>query len=256
MKRILFSLIITEVIMTISILLAVPFTASIETSTSPYKDFIVTAGNQIKIEEEIIEEKEPLKDVGNTETFRLQVDPILQNPELPTGCEVTSLATVLNFYGYETNKIELSDTYLSKAKPGEASPYVAFIGNPKSKSGYGCYAPVIAECANNYLNENNTHIVAHNVSGSEFTEFEKYVYNGMPVIIWQTINMVDPYVSTTWKFGKETVEWIANEHATVLIGWNKDNYIFADPLKGIVEYNKSKVIQRYNELGKQAVVIY
>ena len=42
----------------------------------------------------------------------------------------------------------------------------------------------------------------------------------------------------------------------VFIGWADDTYIMSDPLKGIVEYDKDIVLQRYNELGKQAIVIY
>lgn len=44
--------------------------------------------------------------------FKLDVEPILQLPELPTGCEITSLATVLNYYGYDISKTQLADEYL------------------------------------------------------------------------------------------------------------------------------------------------
>ena len=43
---------------------------------------------------------------------KLNVKCILQNPELPTGCEITSLTTVLNYYGYNVSKTTMSDDFL------------------------------------------------------------------------------------------------------------------------------------------------
>ena len=37
------------------------------------------------------------------ESVKLDVPVILQNPELPNGCEVTSLAEVLQFYGFSVS---------------------------------------------------------------------------------------------------------------------------------------------------------
>lgn len=36
---------------------------------------------------------------------RLDVECVLQNPELPTGCEITALTTVLNYLGYNVDKL-------------------------------------------------------------------------------------------------------------------------------------------------------
>lgn len=46
--------------------------------------------------------------------FKLDVEPVLQLPELPTGCEITSLATVLNYYGYDISKTQLADEYMER----------------------------------------------------------------------------------------------------------------------------------------------
>ena len=79
----------------------------------------------------------------------LSVQNILQNPELPTGCEVTSAAILLNYYGYNTDKVWLCDNFLPKSTDFHGSygpdPNKVFVGNPKSSSGRGlyCHAPVI-----------------------------------------------------------------------------------------------------------------
>ena len=79
----------------------------------------------------------------NITNRQLNVDCILQNPELPTGCEVTALAIVLNYYGYGVDKCDLSDYYLDKGYIGETNPNDAFLGEPRYDYSYGCYAPVI-----------------------------------------------------------------------------------------------------------------
>ena len=64
---------------------------------------------------------------------KLDVEYISQYPELPTGCEITSLATVLNYYGYEISKSikQMSqDKYVIK----ETTLYSAFTR--MEKNGY------------------------------------------------------------------------------------------------------------------------
>ena len=39
---------------------------------------------------------------------------IAQNPELPTGCEITSLTMVLNYLGYNVSKTYMADNYLDR----------------------------------------------------------------------------------------------------------------------------------------------
>ena len=69
--------------------------------------------------------------------------------------------------------------------------------------------------------------------------------------------MVDTYHSTSWNIKGNNVPWLANEHCLVLIGYDSSNYYIADPLKdGITSYERSLVETRYNQMGKQAVVIY
>ncbi|NLY78771.1 MAG: hypothetical protein GX072_02350, partial [Lysinibacillus sp.] len=57
----------------------------------------------------------PMEPIIRIETFntsvenRLQVPVVLQNPELPNGCEITSLTAILNYYGINVDKMTLSD---------------------------------------------------------------------------------------------------------------------------------------------------
>ena len=46
------------------------------------------------------------------DTVQLNVENILQNPELPNGCEITSAAIVLNYLGFDIDKVTLAENCL------------------------------------------------------------------------------------------------------------------------------------------------
>ena len=79
--------------------------------------------------------------------FKLDVEPVLQLPELPTGCEITSLVTVLNYYGYDISKTQLADEYLECGEVGDTDPNEKFIGSPYDIHSCGCFSNVIADAA-------------------------------------------------------------------------------------------------------------
>ena len=201
------------------------------------------------------------KDMDYENYFQLQLDVkgISQLPELPTGCEVTSLAIILNYLGYDVDKLILADTYLPKGPIGETHPDVAFIGNPRDAFSYGANAPVLVKTANDYLSDMKSNYKAYNLTGTDFTDLLSYVNDGYPVMVWETIGMLEGYPSTKWVIDNREFQWYANFHCMVLIGYTNDNYILLDPLDEEIEIHfikKELVEKRYNELHKQAVVIY
>ena len=190
----------------------------------------------------------------NITNRQLNVDCILQNPELPTGCEVTALAIVLNYYGYGVDKCDLSDYYLDKGYIGETNPNDAFLGEPRYDYSYGCYAPVIVNCANYYL-EGDRDVI--NLTGTSFYDLLDYINNGIPVIVWATTNMNNSYYSTTWDLPDGEFTWKANEHCLVLTGYDYDNGLIsvADPLVGNTQYDINVFADRYEQMGCQAVIV-
>lgn len=192
----------------------------------------------------------------NYSNIKLDINYIYQNPELPTGCEVTALTIILNYLGYDIDKTTMADLFLPKGKIGKTDPDVAFIGNPRDKNSYGANAPVLEKTANDYLSKVESDYHAYNITGTDFNDLKKYIIDGYPVMIWGTIDMKEPYPTTKWIIDNKEIQWYARFHCVVLIGWTEETYIVADPLVGITEYDKDIVLQRYNQLGKQAVVIY
>lgn len=180
-----------------------------------------------------------------------------QNPELPTGCEITALTAVLNYYGFPVSKMTLASSNYLKQSDGRANFWEVFVGHPDSKYGCGCYAKPIVEAANKYLREQNSAYVAKNVSNSSFEYLLKTVESGIPVIIWGTEQMKPAYVSKVWNIDGKRLELLVPEHCLVLIGYdlNTQKAIMNDPLRGIVTYDLETVKKRYISLHSQAVIV-
>lgn len=189
-------------------------------------------------------------------SFSLDIPFVNQYPELPTGCEITALTTVLNYLGYNVDKLTMADYYLDKGKMGEVSPYKAFVGNPRDEDSCGAFAPVLVNSATKYLKSQRSYMNVYNITGAEYNELLDYVDDGHQVLVWETMYMKEPYESCTWNIDGENIMWLSREHAMVLIGYTQSTYIMADPLRGICEYDKELVETRYKSMGKQAIVIY
>ena len=181
-----------------------------------------------------------------------------QYPELPNGCEITSLAAVLNYLGYPVSKTTLSDSYLAKAPVGQANFYYEFVGDPRDDDAYGCYSPVIVAAANSYLSSIGSTMAAQDISGSTPESLYAYIDQGIPVVVWATRYLEAGHYSVTWYVDGQALTWYTPEHCLVLVGYDVANRSvqLADPLEGdVVSYDMDLFEQRYAELKNQAVVI-
>uniref|UniRef100_UPI0025F20B2C C39 family peptidase n=1 Tax=uncultured Ruminococcus sp. TaxID=165186 RepID=UPI0025F20B2C len=84
-----------------------------------------------------------------------------------------------------------------------------------------------------------------------------YIDKGIPVILWATMYMNTPYISSTWTYNGKTINWIAPEHCLLLVGYDSSHYIFNDPLTSQPQtyYSKSSVETAYKGLNYQAIVL-
>ena len=57
------------------------------------------------------------------------------------------------------------------------------------------------------------------------THFPLLPGTGKPVIVWTSMYLAVPYISSSWVYEAtgEKIEWKANEHAVVIIGYTKLN---------------------------------
>ena len=122
----------------------------------------------------------------------------LQNPELPTGCEITAMTMVIRYYGLEADKMEMALTYL----PGEIMMYRweaigkyygsdlnrYFIGDPRKK-GYVCGTGAVVTAANRFVKKERAVFRAVDITGTQPEELYSYVSRDVPVVVWVTTYM-------------------------------------------------------------------
>jgi len=196
---------------------------------------------------------------------RIEVESVLQTPELPTGCEITALSMLLNHYGFGTDKMSLmkfmpmSGIYTYDGVRYGPDFRKVFPGNPTSTGGYGCYTPCMVTTATDYFRSiGNAEYYLDDLTGADFDILLNYVALGKPVMAWATIGLIDPYKSLTWVTPENmAVTWIANEHVMLITGYDRKNDLVYvnDPSKGQVTYPLEKFRLRYEEIGRYAAVL-
>jgi len=185
------------------------------------------------------------------------VPSINQYPDYPTGCESVALTILLNYYGILVTPDDIINSltkgtmpYVKNSIIYGGNPEVEFVGNPYGLNSFGVYERPIAEVANKFK---NGIIIA---TGTEFDEILKIVGSGTPVLVWTSMGLSAPYISTSWIYEPtgEKIYWKANEHAVVLIGYTPDKVIISDPMGGRVKYQSLSIFrERYNYYGKKAL---
>lgn len=192
---------------------------------------------------------------GVPNSASVSVDVIKQHPELPNGCEVTSLAMALNYYGYKISKMELKDGYLPI---GTENIYEYNIGDPAQKTGsYGCYSPVIKKTADAFFADKGiTDCTATDLTHYNISELYYRVSRGDPVIVWATQYMEKrPYIIKSWEENGLTFNWKAPLHCMLLTGYDEDTVTLTDPIYGVVEHDRELFETRWHQMGEQAVVL-
>lgn len=187
-----------------------------------------------------------------------------QVEQYPTGCESVSAVMLLQYAGFDLSVDAFVDTYLAIGDAPYAEgdswyggdPETAFLGDPRSADGWGCYAPVVAEALDSAMA--NSAYTAQILYGEPLEVLcADYIDAGSPVLVWATIDMEAPRKSLTWYAPStgRTITWISPMHCLLLTGYSDNGYIFNDPLIGKnVLYPREAVETAYSGLGMQAVV--
>lgn len=200
----------------------------------------------------------------NLDSAQLSVPYITQEGFLPTGCETVSAMMALSYLGIETDadailshmKMEKLVTDSSGTLRGP-SPDEAFAGDPRKEDGYGCYPPVIKQAVEGAYPQ--AVYVTDTTSVSLSRLAHDYVKNGIPALVWATVDMQPARQGTQWRISStgELFTWQRGEHCLLLVGYDSVNYYFNDPFenRGRISYPKDQVTNRYIELGSKSAVI-
>ena len=175
----------------------------------------------------------------------------------PTGCESAALTNLLKFWGVSVNMSDIVKTlpkgvlpYYDNGIKYGGNPYLEFVGNPNNYSSYGVYEKPIIEVANQF----KSGII--DGTGMSLDKVLEVVKENRPVMVWVSMNMAVPYISTSWIYKPtgQKISWMANEHALIVVGYNQSQVIVSDSLNGEIRYYDRRVFEsRYNMYGKRAV---
>ena len=178
-------------------------------------------------------------------------DIIEQYPELPTGCEITAMTMVLNYYGYQVNKVTMALDYMPKVQAefyrSEDGRLMGpdlenfFVGDPTEETGYICGTGAIVTAANRYLADVGSDLTAAAMKNVQPEKLYDLIDQGTPVVIWCTINMEDRAETDGWYREDGTyMEWSTNDHGAVLIGYDEDTVTVADPIYSRITVSRDR----------------
>lgn len=200
-----------------------------------------------------------------TRNEAISVPVVMQEPALPTGCEITSLTAMLNYYGEPVTKEEMARDFLKKVplrtedgKVRGPDPQDAFIGDPTTPTGIYVFPQAVVDSAEKYALSVDKEFVTSDLSGSTSLEIEKYIASGVPVLMWITRELASPVTANGWWIDgiSEYHDTFQNQHAVVLTGMDDSSVTIMDPLEGNVTHDRDSFFTSYESLGSYAMTLY
>lgn len=176
-------------------------------------------------------------------------------PRLYNGCEITSLAMILNYHGIKVTKNEVAKKVktvpLTYSNGKKGNPNAGFVGDMANGPGLGVYNGPVLEVAKKYVGDR-----AVNLTNHSFDEVLEEVGQGLPVWIITTSSFAPVSVFQTWNTPQGKIDITFSEHSVVITGYDK-NYIYINNPYGEKnqKVNRVSFIKAWEQMGKQAIVI-
>ena len=128
---------------------------------------------------------------------------ICQNPELPTGCEMTAVTMMLRYAGVNINKFQVANE-----TPRSSNGDYGFVGNPYSVTGWWVFPTGIAPVVQRHLGTSQV------MTGASLAAIQEKLNIGHLVVVWMA-NM-NGFVN----------------HAITLTGYNASGFFYNNPWTG------------------------
>lgn len=191
---------------------------------------------------------------------------VAQNPELPRGCEVTSLAMLLNYYGLGVSKTELAErvkkdeTPFSQDKDGNitfGNPMNGFVGDmyDMSNPGLGVYHEPLFELLKEYIGTD-----ALDISGTRFSDIYYFISKNKPVLVITTsvFKTVANDKFVIWNTAEGEIPVTNYEHAVVVKGYDSEYIYFNNPLdaSGMQQAPIKEFVAAWEQMGMQAITYF
>lgn len=97
---------------------------------------------------------------------------------------------------------------------------------------------------------------AVDTTGTEPIQLYRWIDENIPVLVWVTIGMQERSEVQGW-YTEEGIfmDWSTNDHGAVLIGYSETTVTIADPLAGIVKYDRKQFENVYKSRNQKSVRI-
>ncbi|WP_282941672.1 C39 family peptidase [Paenibacillus sp. RC67] len=202
----------------------------------------------------------PVAEVPRAASVMLDAPAIRQYPELPSGCELTSLTMLIQYFGVDKSKMELVPELKKDPTPlkrnGDGS--IAYWGNPNTgfvgditgaSKGFGIYHGALLELQKKYIP------TAKDFTRLPFEQLEDQLRDGIPSVVWTTINYQVPDKWVVWDTPIGPIQTTFMEHAVLLVGFDEENVYVNDPYNGKskVRIDKTQFLQTWEAMGSQAL---
>lgn len=209
--------------------------------------------------------KEKTITAAEKDTFKtkqpLAVPLIMQEPELMRGCEVTSLAMILQYMHIDVDKMKLSKMikYVPFIdKDGlNGNMHEGFVGDMEdlNNNGLGVYVEPIIDLAKKYVSSERV----INLTGKNIRDVYDQIDKGRPVWVINNSNfqLLDSSEFETWNTKAGEMQVTYNQHSVVITGYD-DKYIYInDPLylKANRKINRMDFEKAWEQMGSQAMTI-
>lgn len=186
--------------------------------------------------------------------------PFLQQlPELRRGCEVTSLAMLLQYGGVNVDKMTLAKEIAQvpfQVGDKHGNPNEGFVGNiyTSSPPGYGVYHKPIYKLAQRYAPGK-----VIDLTGRDIQDVYKMIGLGSPVWIITNAKFYPLPDSEfeTWQTTAGEVKITYQEHSVVIVGYDETNVYVNDPLETgpRTAHPREQFEQAWVQMGKQAITL-
>ena len=182
----------------------------------------------------------------------------MDDPKLYNGCEVTSLAMVLNYNGIDVTKSELADnieTVPFQYDNGEhGNPNDGFVGSVSGSTspGLGVYHGPVYNLAKQYADN------VYDLTGSNFDTVVNKVEEGHPVWTITTTAFAPVSDFQSWDTPDGEIDVTYSEHSVCITGLDRGKrVIYINDPYGYKnrEVDWNDFAAAYKQMGKQAVYV-
>lgn len=174
---------------------------------------------------------------------------LLQYPDMPAGCEIYSLAAVLQALGFDADPHDIARDHV---------PYTALDGNYATAYSGSPYRdgeglpPAIVRAGNSYLESSGSPFRFFDATNAPFEDLLALADRGLPVLVWTTMGMADPGFAAPLP----SYTFYPLEHCVVLQGSGPDGTVrLMDPQAGSLTVDAAQFSYLYEQCGSMAVTL-